>query len=286
MMARRSLEAEPKARHCSRLVVFSDLDGTLLDGKDYSFDWARPALRLLAEQGIPLVLCSSKTRAEVAFQRDRLANRDPFIVENGGAVHVPKGYFAFGFDYDRTTADCFVVELGAPYETLVRALGELKRKTGIALRGFSDMTVQEVATYCGVPLGQAAQAKEREYDEPFLIPQPDALAAVTAAAKLTITQGQRFHHLSASDKGRAVSVLLDLFKRARPDTLSVGIGDTLNDLPLLAAVDIPILVQLVDGGYDSRVAVSRLRYAEGVGPAGWNAAVTTLVDGTAADLTR
>jgi mannosyl-3-phosphoglycerate phosphatase len=257
-----------------------------LDGNDYSFDRARPALRLLAERRIPLVLCSSKTRSEVEFYRERLDNRDPFVVENGGAVYVPRDYFAFGFDHDRATADYLVIELGAPYETLVRALGELKRKTGIPLRGFSDMTVQEVAARCGLPLCQAAQAKRREYDEPFLIPRQDAVAAVMAAADLSVTQGDRFHHISASDKGRAVSVLMDLFKCSRPDALSVGIGDTLNDLPLLEAVDVPILVQVDDGGYDSRIAVPRLRYAEGVGPAGWNAAVTKLVDGAATDLTR
>jgi mannosyl-3-phosphoglycerate phosphatase len=270
----------------SRLIVFSDLDGTLLDGSNYSFDRARPALRLLAERRIPLVLCSSKTRPEVEYYRERLDNRDPFVVENGGAVYVPRDYFAFGFDHDRATADYFVVELGAPYETLVRALGELKRRTGVPLRGFSDMTIEEVAARCALPLCQAARAKQREHDEPFLVLEPEGVAAVMAAADISVTQGDRFHHLSTSDKGRAVSVLMDLFKRSRLEAVSVGIGDTLNDLPLLEAVEIPILVQLDDGGYDRRVAVPRLRYAEGVGPAGWNAAVTKLVDGAAANLTR
>lgn len=270
----------------SRLIVFSDLDGTLLDGRDHSFDPARPALRLLAEHGIPLVLCSSKTRAEIAFHRERLGNRDPFVVENGGAVHVPKGYFGFGFNHDRVTADCLVIELGAPYETLVRALGELMRRTGVPLRGFSDMTVDEVAAHCALPLDLAAQAKQREHDEPFLILRPEAAGDVMAAAELPVTQGDRFYHLSASDKGRAVSVLIDLFERACPGAVSVGLGDTLNDQPLLAAVDIPILVQLSEGGYDSRVAVPGLRYAEGAGPAGWNAAVAELVDDAAKNLIR
>ena len=82
-------------------IVFSDLDGTLLDGDDYSHDQALPALRLLRRRNIPLVLCTSKTRAEVEFHRRRLANRDPFVVENGGAVYVPEGYFPFPVDCDR-----------------------------------------------------------------------------------------------------------------------------------------------------------------------------------------
>jgi mannosyl-3-phosphoglycerate phosphatase len=259
------------------LVVFSDLDGTLLDGKDYSYDRARPGLRLLAERRIPLVLCSSKTRPEIEFYRERFGNRDPFVVENGGAVYVPKDYFGFAFDHDRATGDYSVLELGAPYRTLVRALGELKRKTGIPLRGFSDMTVEEVAALCGLSLPQAVRAKQREYDEPFVVPETAAAAVVVAAADMPLTQGDRFHHLSTSNKGRAVSMLMDLFKRSSPSVVSVGIGNALNDRPLLEAVDIPILVQACDGGYDRRMTLPRLRYARGEGPAGWNAAITDLL---------
>ncbi len=268
----------------SRLIVFSDLDQTLLDGRDYSHAKAVPGLALLEEQDIPLVLCTSKTRPEVEFHRSRLNNRHPFVVENGGAVYIPTDYFGFDFDYDRRTADCFVLELGIPYRVLVRALAELKRKTGLPLRGFSDMTVGEVASRCRLSLPQAAWAKRRKYDEPFLIPKPETAAAVEDAAGIPLTRGGRFHHLAASDKGRAVTKLMALFRRARPGAVSVGIGDALNDLPMLEAVDIPILVRGADGGYDERVACPGLRYAGGVGPAGWNAAITDLVEDAAAGL--
>lgn len=261
----------------SHLIVFSDLDGTLLDGSDYSFDKAKPALLQLRERDIPLVLCTSKTRSEVEFYRDRLDNRDPFVVENGGAVYIPRDYYAFRFAYDRATADYFVLELGAPYQTLVRALSGLKSRTAISLRGFSDMTTQEVASRCDLSLHQAVMAKQREYDEPFLILEPEAASALTDAADIPITQGDRFYHIAASDKGSAVSLLIDLFKRSDPDALSVGIGGALNDLPLLMAVDIPIWVGANDGAHDCRVALPRLRYAEGVGPEGWNSAITNLL---------
>jgi mannosyl-3-phosphoglycerate phosphatase len=280
------MDAEPQSAPRSRLVVFSDLDGTLLDGDDYAFDRARPGLRLLAARRIPLVLCSSKTRAEIEFYRKRFGNRAPFVVENGGAVYVPKDYFGFAFEHDRTVEGYSVLELGAPYETLVRALGELRRKTGLALRGFSDMSVEEVAARCALPLCQAARAKQRDYDEPFLIPEPGAAAAVVAAAEVPVTQGDRFHHLAAGDKGRAASALMALYRRACPDAVSVGIGNALNDRPLLEIVDIPILVPARDGGYDRRIKLPRLRYAEGAGPAGWNAAVSELVGDGIAITTR
>jgi hypothetical protein len=67
------------------LVVFTDLDGTLLDHATYSFGPARPALDALAAAGVPVVLCTSKTRAGPSTG-DRPSRHAPFVVENGGAV--------------------------------------------------------------------------------------------------------------------------------------------------------------------------------------------------------
>ncbi len=55
-----------------KLVIFTDLDGTLLDRDTYSFEPALPALRLIRQKDIPLVLSSSKTRAEIEFYRERI----------------------------------------------------------------------------------------------------------------------------------------------------------------------------------------------------------------------
>ena len=49
----------------AKIIVFTDLDSTLLHPKTYSFDAAMPALKLIKEKDIPLILCSSKTRAEI-----------------------------------------------------------------------------------------------------------------------------------------------------------------------------------------------------------------------------
>jgi mannosyl-3-phosphoglycerate phosphatase len=277
------MRASLSRRAPARIVLFSDLDGTLLDRDDYSFDRALPALEVLREKAIPVVFCTSKTRSEVELYRHLLDNHHPFVVENGGAVFVPDGYFEGPFEHDRVSAGYLVRELGAPYQTQVDALARVRRRSGARLRGFSDMTTAEVAERCNLSLDRAALAREREYDEPFLIldrgATPRVLAAlgVNGAHGAPITRGDRFHHLCGGDKGRAVSVLMALFRRAWPDVSSVGIGNRLNDLPLLEAVDFPILVATGDGDYDHAVSVAGLRYADGVGPKGWNAAVMELL---------
>jgi mannosyl-3-phosphoglycerate phosphatase len=165
----------------ARTVVFSDLDGTLLDRDCYSFDQALPALKLLEDNAIPLLFCTSKTRSEVELFRHLLGNHAPFVVENGGAVYVPDGYYDGPFDHDRPSAGYVVCELSAPYETQVEALARVRRRTRVRLRGFSDMTTAEVAERCNLSLDRAALAREREYDEPFLILDPEATPRVLAA---------------------------------------------------------------------------------------------------------
>jgi len=56
----------PVGPGASTFLFATGLDGCLLDATTYSFEAARPALSLLAERSIPLVLASGKTRAEMA----------------------------------------------------------------------------------------------------------------------------------------------------------------------------------------------------------------------------
>lgn len=267
------------------LVVFSDLDGTLLDHATYSFEPARPALEALAAADVPIVFCTSKTRSETERWRLALENTHPFIVENGGAVFVPDGYFPFEVKFDRAEAGYGILELGKPYADLRRALGVIRSRTGLDLRGFGDMSLEEIAERCGFTLEDAALAAKREYDEPFVAADPAALPRVVreaGAEGLRVVSGGRFHHLvGASDKGRAVSALLALFARARGAVQSVGVGDSLNDEPMLRAVDIPILVRKPRGGHANAIHVPGLVLAPYAGPEGWREAILELLRGAA-----
>jgi len=266
-----------------RILVFTDLDGTLLDHRTYSFEPARPALRLLRESGIPLIICTSKTRAEVEEIRAALGNTDPFIVENGGAIFVPQGYFSIEPPASRMDAGHLVVELGTSYSRILSVFSGMKERMPGRLRGFSDMTVEEVARLTGLSLEEAARAKIREYDEPFLLDDPaanlDIVKRTAESAGLSITRGRFFHLTGDNNKGRAVRVVKDFFARAggiAPRT--IGLGDSPNDLPLLENVDFPILVQKPGGHYEPSIRLDDLIFAPGEGPIGWCAAVCELVE--------
>ena len=260
------------------IVVFSDLDGTLLDHRTYSFEPARPALRVLHEKKIPLVICTSKTRAEIEPIRAALDNTDPFISENGGAAFIPEGYFAPELPSARKESGYLVVEFGTPYPRLREMILRLQKRLPGQIRGFGDLTVQEVSELTGLSGQEADLAKKREYDEPFVLADASVLVTVSEeaeAAGLKVTEGGRFFHLTGdNDKGRAVRSLRKFYaQEAGHPPKTIGLGDSPNDLPLLENVDFPILVQRPGGQYDSSIRLSHLIRAPGEGPEGWRAAV-------------
>ncbi|MGE3154417.1 MAG: HAD-IIB family hydrolase [Nitrospiraceae bacterium] len=275
------------------VVVFTDLDGCLLDGITYSWEPAREALATLQARHIPLVLVSSKTRAELEAIRSQLQLPHPFVSENGGAVFSPEGYFSISPDEAVQRDDYEVIELGTPYALLRQALRELEQAVGVQLRGFGDMSVEEIAERTGLCEAEVHLARQREYDEPFLIEGPGSLVTeVQREARdrgLTVTHGGRFHHLMGdSDKGRACLHLIERYRRQRPETsqglMSVALGDSVNDLPMLRVVDHPVLIARSDGSYDPNIQLSNLLRAEGIGPAGWNRAVLAVVQPDQADI--
>ncbi len=263
-----------------KTIVITDLDGTLLDASSYSFEAAVPALRLLSEKKIPLIICSSKTRKEIEHYRKLLDNRHPFITENGGGIFVPAGYFRHdlknpGMAWTREGI-YEVISLGTRYHLLRGAVHEL-RSDGFDVKGFGDMTAGEVAEATGLALEEAEMAKERDFDEPFLFGGREAeIKALEEAVRkkgLYLTMGRFFHILGNSDKGKAVAILSELYAREYGGVLTVGLGDSPNDAPMLEFVDYPVLVKKTDGTHDPRIQTKHLVRADGIGPEGWNSAV-------------
>jgi len=265
-----------------RLVVFSDLDGCLLDRETYDHTAARPALERLAREGIPLVLCSSKTRAEVEAHRSRLGLSEPFIVENGGAIVIPEGDLPVPQAVTRAVGPYRIVELGVPYARLAAALREIAAATGLRLRGFAEMEPAEVAARTGLDLEAARRAKAREYDEPFVaeLDATDAerLEREARARGLALTQGGRFHHLTGGNtKGVAVELLTDLYRSLAPAVATAALGDGANDLSMLEVVDHPVVIPREDGDVDPAFRDRPWPRAPRPGPRGWNDAVLGLL---------
>ncbi len=267
-----------------KLIIFTDLDGTLLDYPSYSFDKALPALDLIRQKRVPLVLCSSKTRAELEYYRMKLDNNHPFVSENGGGIFIPKNYFPPQY-YDGSTpveeeGGYDVLRLGSRYSDLRKAVKEL-RQEGYRITGFGDMSAAELAKIANLSIDEAMMAKERDFDEPFVNEGPtDELQRLIKSIEgkgFRFTQGRFFHILGLSNKGAAVSILINLYERKYGNIKTIALGDGPNDIPMLEVVDHPVLVQTEDGTYDLQIDMPNLIRAEGVGPDGWNRVILKLL---------
>jgi mannosyl-3-phosphoglycerate phosphatase len=94
-----------------------------------------------------------------------------------------------------------------------------------------------------------------------------------------ITGGRLFHLTGQNDKGKAVKILINLYQQAFKTTCkAIGLGDSMNDLSLLEACDLPILVKKPDGSYDKDVVAQiKPTLADGIGPEGWNKAILEVI---------
>lgn len=278
-MARR----EPSTR-LPRGVVFTDLDGTLLDYASYDFSPALPALAALERAEVPLVLCSSKTRAEMLRVQERLGIAGPFIVENGGATLLSGGG-PLAAIFPERVAGLPARIFGAPYGLLRQTLVTIRQAFELPVQGFGDVGPAEVAQWTDLDEESAALARQREFDEPFLWePEPDDVTRERVRAWLSVralrlTRGGRLWHLTGrNDKGAAVRWLLErLAHEWGEEPRSLGLGDGENDIAMLVAVDEGILVAR-PGGAHLEPRPAGLRLAPGVGPVGWRDAVLEWIE--------
>ncbi len=257
------------------LVVFTDLDGTLLDHDTYSYGESLPGIALLREHGAPLVLVSSKTFDEIALLHRELGLAWPFVFENGGGLAFPTG------------DDNYDIVLNVPgSEALMEHMPEVARIMARPVYALVKMSVDEIVRATGLPADRAALAQKRRATVPFLAGQGPAVTrhdldrfnSALEERSIALTRGGLFFHLVSRefDKGAALNRVIEALNTGEHSITTAAVGDSENDIPMLQAVDLPFLVRKKDGSaIDSDV--SGITVTRGVGPAGFTEAVRQML---------
>ena len=250
-------------------LIVTDMDGTLLDHHDYSFDAAAEALAAIRARSIPLILASSKTRVEMLRWQQRLSLEDPFICENGAAICTPTG------------AGELVDELAPGREHVLQVLRTLRVEQGYSFTGFSDLDVEQIARLTGLEPGDAALAAQREYSEPLVwegdAASLDAFRAALAEQGLRAQQGGRFLSVAGpTDKGQAVTRLRQRYG-GQAGSRVIALGDSPNDESMLAVADIAVIIKSGRSADMQLDGPARVIRTDAPGPVGWQAALLPLL---------
>jgi mannosyl-3-phosphoglycerate synthase len=191
----------------NKVVVFTDIDGTLIDintgeyGKN-----TNELIHTMKENNIPLILVSAKTWVEQNKIREDLGLTDPFIVENGGAIIIPKRYFPCSYLEDiqyplreieeqkqkeaeeesqkeiivvkeremkhkngsNIPITMIVIELGKPADQIRAKLAAIRKKHNINFKCVADVSLEELSKIASMPLDYAKRMAKRDYGETIL----------------------------------------------------------------------------------------------------------------------
>jgi len=249
-------------------LVFSDLDGTLLDHTTYSWEAARPALERLARLDIPVILATSKTAAETTLlQREMGLTCYPAIVENGaGIADLNGGTGQNAHEYKRLRA---IVD-GSPAQLRTSFVG------------FGDMSVEEVTEMTGLSPEAASHAKNRDFSEPGLwsgrVAEKDAFLSELAEHGVTAREGGRFLTLSfGKTKMDGMREVIRQFGHPR----SIALGDAPNDVEMLESADFGVIVTNPHHAPLPRLSgeeTGQITRTDEPGPEGWNTAMNAFLD--------
>ncbi|WP_148253068.1 HAD-IIB family hydrolase [Aidingimonas lacisalsi] len=260
----------------SARLVFTDLDGSLLDHVSYDWQPARRWLERLRHVNVPVIPVSSKTRAELLALRVQLGlERSPFIAENGAIIGLPPDWQHARLDRNPENINGLCIKTpGLDIGFIRKRLDVIRERLGLSYRCMGEMNLDEIMAMTGLAEPAARQARIREGSEPLLWRDDEAwLSRFRQALEgdgLLLTRGGRFWHVMGhSHKGDAVGWLIDRFRALRgqaPHTLALGDGP--NDVSMFERVDRAVLIP---GYHGQPIAVQseHVYRARSPGPTGW-----------------
>ncbi len=253
------------------LLVFTDLDGSLMEHETYSIEPAMPALQEVLGRGFALIMNSSKTAAEILALQKTLKLSAPFVCENGAALQLlspaPDGQSRIVFGQLRSE--------------WLPAVHAMRAEAGFEFEGFADWQPDKISELTGLDKADAELAQTREYSEPILwrgsAKQKELFESKLAQLGLNLLEGGRFHSIQGQ---HTKSDAMHWLKQQQSDAsmiITVALGDSPNDSAMLDAADIAVIIK---SGKSARIelhAAPQIIRTSRPGPAGWQDAMSQIL---------
>ena len=274
----------------TRILVFTDIDGTLIDIDNGDYSATKDLIKKLQEMDIPVIFCSNKTEEELEKIRRETGLCDPFIVENGGAILIPNNYFQisdrenFNKKYSVINNEKYEkIELGKNIKYVINEIKKIGKKYNIELVGVHDLSDEELAEKMNMDLDSAKRMRNRQYGETIIEINREKIPDLIKYAKaegVDVNFGGKFYSaVIGHNKGKAVAILKDLFRKKYPNEnlIFIGVGDSKNDESMLELMDMPLIVQNKDLTWVD-LKIKTIVKVSGIGPLGWKEVYNRIID--------
>jgi mannosyl-3-phosphoglycerate phosphatase len=267
-----------------RQIIFTAVDGILDLASREAWEAASDALHALARRGVPLVLSTRGTRAQLDPLRRRIEHQHPFLTESCAGLFIPDGYFNLHLEGAARVGRHFCVPFARSHAEAAAALAEIAEETGADVAGFSQMSLRDIARNSGLSTRDAELYRQREFGEIFFFAgetreTTQRFQQVAREKGWEAVPGEPLWELRGRLKQHgedAVRYLMAIYRKNVHGRLrSVGVGNDARDLPLLSATDTAVILPKHAGEWDE-LLLSRLPHAvrmERDGTAGWGEAV-------------
>ena len=248
-----------------KVLIFTDLDGTLLHRDTFKFDEIKDYLKQLISNGIFVIPNTSKTEKEILEFINELGSNLPFISENGAAI--------YGLDLLNANFPKKLI-LSREKDNL---LNIFKNTVPITLQDkckwLSGMDKKKQSLIFGLKDKKLSMALDRRYTIPFLFEgtknEKNELSKIIKDRDLYLQEGGRVINLTDKvNKANALRVFVKFFKKDNMNVKTIAVGDNYNDLEMLKTSDFPCLV-FNDKFTLDKISINNLITSKKPSPAGW-----------------